>query len=167
MCQSLKIIIFTKNQQYRIIFEALSSVCTLEKCTFLDFVKPRGSWFGYRFWNFVLAKFSWLWGWGIRGTHRNPVSRLIIVWQRLYILARVWGLVLTAEWHCTVYCLVSVVLVLVLEGDLFCQASATMARAEVPLHQHIGDTWICLQSVTRISAVSRSNDYGDKLLWTP
>ena len=51
------------------------------------------------------------------------------------------------------YCLVSVVLVLVLEGDLFCQASATMARAEVSLHQHVRDTWIvyiivCLQSVT-------------------
>ena len=148
MCKSFKIIIFTKNQQYRIIFEALSSVCTLEKCTFLDFVKPRGSWFGYWFWDFVLSKLSWLWG--IRGTHRNPVSRLIIVWQRLWILAQVWGLVLTAEWHCTVYCLGSVVLVLVLEGDLFCQASATMAwraaRAEEPptRWRHLDCLYYCL-----------------------
>ena len=74
------------------------------------------------------------------------------------------GLDIRRQSDIVLYCLGSVVLVLVLEGDLFCQASATMARAEVPLHQHVGDTWICLQSVTRISAVSRSNDYGDKLL---
>ena len=79
------------------------------------------------------------------------------------------GLDIRRQSDIVLYCLGSVVLVLVLEGDLFCQASATMARAEVSLHQHVGDTWIvyiivCLQSVTRNSAVSRSNDYGDKLL---
>ena len=63
------------------------------------------------------------------------------------------GLDIRRQSDIVLYCLGSVVLVLVLEGDLFCQASATMARAEVSLHQHVRDTWIvyiivCLQSVT-------------------